>query len=335
MPRTVALVLVLSASSIASSQSEIPDIDDSSWRRPLGNRNQVPLALLFVSLTPDRATALEKGRLELDAVFDYSNIIFHREVENELLHLDMEYLRTLVTARRGFGWGLELGVELPVYAYFGGIFDTFVSSFHETFGFPNHLRGSTPPGLAEFEYRRGGEVVLAGAGFFGGVGDLAIHARKELYRGDSHAFSVRTALKLPTGDPQKLSGSGAADLGVGLAFQRVRPRYGLYLNGGYHFLGDGEPFETRDYVAVSAAVDWRFKPRVAAVLQTDFMSPPVRMEILKVNPGLNLGLGLRYRHSDAFTYEWRFVEDLSKFATDFTFAFQVEMRTKGPEGKGR
>jgi hypothetical protein len=332
--RTLIFALSLCAPTVAAAQSET--LDPRDWRRPLGNRNQAPLALLFVSLTPDGASSIDKGQLEIDAVFDYSNMIFHRETETELLHLDMEYVRTLFSVKRGFGAGLELGVELPFYAYFGGILDPFVSSFHEAFGFPNALRGSTPAGLTQFEFRREGEVILAGSGTLEDMGDLTLLAKKELFETHSANLSVRGAVKLPTGDPYELTGSGAADVGLGFAYNWIRPKYGLYLTAGYHFLGDGGPLAPRDYVALSAAADWRFKPRLAAVLQTDFMTNPIQTSLLHASePAMNLGLGLRYHHSESFTYEWRFVEDLSRFAPDFTFAFQVEVRTKGAEGKDR
>jgi len=338
--RTLALArsvcaLVLSASA-AAAQTEAPEenvdpVDDaSSWRRPLGSRNQTPLALLFVYMTPDRAAAIGKGALDLDIVFDYSNLIQEQQTENEFLRFDLEYLRTLVALKRGFGRGLELGFEVPFYVYYGGFLDPFVNSFHEAFGLPNLLRGQTPNGLVDYEYRRGDQVVLAGMSSFGAVGDITLDAKKTLYQRSSSALAVRGALKLPTGDPQNLSGSGATDLGLGVAFDRIGPKYGLYLNANYHFLGTPERFETRDYFSFMAGVDWRFKPRLAALLQVDYLRPPIRGEVSNLNdPGVQLALGLRYRHSEAFGYEWRLVEDLSGFSPDFTVAFQMEVRSKG------
>jgi len=326
----------------AGAQTEIPDekvekvekaetVDfDSSWRRPLGSRNQTPMALLFVYLTPDRAASIGKGELDLDIGFDYSNIIQEQRTENEFLRLDLEYLRTLVALKRGFGHGLELGFSVPFYIYYGGFLDPFVSSFHEAFGLPNLLRGQTPYGLVDFQYRRGDEVVLAGMSSFGAVGDITLDVKKTLHEETSGALAVRGTLKLPTGDPQSLSGSGAADFGLGVAFDRIGPKYGLYLNVNYYVLGTPERFATRDYYSLMVGADWRFKPRVAALLQVDYMRPPIQSEVLNLNqPGIQLGLGLRYRHSDSFTYEWRLVEDLSSFSPDFTFAFQMEVRSKG------
>jgi hypothetical protein len=323
------LALLLSPSG-AVAQTEVPAAEDSSWRRPLGSRNQTPLALLFVYMTPERAASIGKGYLDLDVVFDYSNIIQEQQTENEFLRFDLEYLRTLVSLKRGFGHGLELGISIPFYVYYGGFLDPVVSSFHEAFGLPNLLRGQTPYGLVDFQYRRGDQVVLAGTSSFGAVGDLALQAKKTLYQSGPHALSVRGTVKLPTGSPENLSGSGAPDVGLGAAFDRVRPKYGLYVNASYHFLGTPERFETRDFFSFTVGADWRFKPRVAALLQVDYMRPPVRGEILNLNaPGRQLALGLRYRHSETFVYEWRLVEDLSSFSPDFTLAFQIGVRSKG------
>jgi hypothetical protein len=329
--RLLTLSLLLSAS-LVSAQSEPPDEVDVSqgWRRPLASSNQTPFALFFVSMKPDRAATLGKGHIDLDIALDYSNIIQEERSGNEFLHLDLEYLRTLISLKRGFGHGLELGIEVPFYIYYGGFLDPFVNGFHKSLGLPNELRGSTPFGLASYEFLRGDEAVLAGTGPLGSVGEPTLRLKKILHDGELHALSVRGAFKLPTGTPQTLSGSGASDVGIGVAFDRIGPKHAYYLNASYHFLGTPDRFETRDVFAFMAGADWRFKPRVAAVLQVEYMTPPVRGEVLDLNDaGIQVAIGLRYAHSDSFGYEWRFVEDLSRFCPDFTFAFQVEVHSRG------
>lgn len=324
--------LVLSASAVFGQTETAGEetFPSSSWRRPLGSRNQTPIALLFVYLTPERASSLGKGVLDLDFTFDYSNIIQEQQTDNEFLRFDLEYLRTLVAIKRGFGHGLELGFSVPFYLYYGGFLDPLVSSFHEAFGLPNLLRGQTPYGLVDFQYRRGDQVVLAGTDSFGAVGDIVLDVKKTLYQRDSRSLALRGAIKLPTGDPQNLSGSGATDFGLGVAFDRIGEKYGLYLNAGYHFLGTPERFETRDYYSFMVGADWRFKPRLAAVLQVDYMRAPVVSAVSNLDePGMQAAVGLRYRHSETFVYEWRLVEDLSSFSPDFTIAFQMEVWSKG------
>jgi Protein of unknown function (DUF3187) len=319
---------LLSSASLGHAQSEV----DASqvWRRPLASRNQTPFALFFVYLTPDHAASLRPGDLDLDIALDYSNIIQEEGTENEFLRFDLEYLRTLISMKRGFGHGIELGFEVPFYIYYGGFLDPFVDGLHEAFGLPNELRGQTPFGLVGYEFVRGEESIFSGRNTVGSVGEPTLRAKKVLFGGGLYSLSVRGALKFPTGNAQELSGSGATDFALGMAFDRIGPKYGLYLNAGYQFLGTPDRFETQDYVSFMVAADWRFKPRFAAVLQVDYMSPPVRGEVLNLtDPGMQLALGLRYHHSDAFAYEWRFVEDLSTFSPDFTFAFQWEVRSRG------
>jgi hypothetical protein len=318
----LALALLLAASQEAASR-EAPD---ESWRQPLRSRNQTPMALLFVYLSPERAASIGKGELDLDIAFDYSNIIQDQSTENERLRLDLEYLRTLIAVKRGFGRGIEIGAEVPCYIYYGGLLDPFVDSFHEALGLPNFLRGQTPHGHVDYQYRRKDLVVFSGNESFGAVGDLTLQAKKTLYQGAPYALAVRGALKLPIGSPETLSGSGATDFGLGMAFDRIGEKYGLYLNASYHFLGNPERFDTRDFFSFMVGADWRLKPRLAALLQLDYMRPPIRSEVAILDErGAQVALGLRYRHSESFAYEWRLVEDLSRFAPDFTIAFQVEV----------
>jgi hypothetical protein len=330
--KVLTLALVLSAS-VVSAQTPDPSVEpdaSQAWRRPLASRNQTPLALFFVSMTPDRAVTLGRGDLDLDIALDYSNIIQEERTENEFLRLDLEYLRTLISVKRGFGHGLELGFEVPFYIYYGGFLDPFVNGLHEAFGLPNALRGTTPFGHVSYQFLHGEETVFDGERSVGSVGEPTLRLKKSLFEGELYALSVRGAFKLPTGTPSELSGSGASDFGLGVAFDRIGPKHALYMNASYHFLGTPDLFETRDVFSFMVGGDWRFKPRVAALLQVDYMTPPIHAEVLDLNdPGIQVALGLRYRHSDGFAYEWRFVEDLSRFSPDFTFAFQVEVRSTG------
>jgi len=292
------------------------------------SRNQFPLSLLFVSMTPDRAGTLPVGTTALDVNFDYSNIISGQETDNAFLILDLEYLRTDVSLRRGFSKGVELGISIPFLAYYGGFLDGFISGFHNALGLPNFLRSQTPNNEIRFEYQRAdGATPFVGNDSFSAVGDLSLHFKKTLLRRGRKTLAFRSILKLPTGDPETLSGSGATDLGIGAAFDRVSGRWGVYLNANYHFLGQPERFRAKDFFSFMAAVDWRFKPRLAAVLQVDHSRPFIGGELpIFRDSGQQVALGLRWRYSDRFVYEWRFVEDLSDISPDFTFAFSLGIR---------
>jgi hypothetical protein len=305
---------------------------DRNWRRPLASRNQAPLPLLFVYLAPDSSRVLPRGQFALDVDFDYSNIILEQKSDNDLLRFDLEYLRTLLSLRRGFSGGFELRFSVPIYVYYGGVLDPLVNSFHETFGFPNYLRSQTPYGQVDLQFQSGDRPFVGVQDSAKGVGDISFEAKKTILAQNRYGLALRGSLELPTGDPESLGGSGATDFGLGLAFDRIGDRFGLYANVNYHFLGESEHFPTKDYLSFMAGADYRFKPRLAALLQADYLRPQLESDLrLLARAAKQIAVGLRFRHSDRFVYEWRLVEDLSSHSPDFTFAFQMGIRWEGAD----
>lgn len=326
---------MLSGGSSAAAAPQKADAPVGTWRGPMENRNQFPLALLFVSMTPEAAESLAAGETFVGLQFDYSNVILDRELEDERIRLDLEYLRTAISLSRGIPGGMEVRATLPFYVYYGGFLDPFVSGFHEALGLPNFLRGQTDNGLVEFLYARNGSTIFQGRDSFGAVGDLSFHFKKTLVDRNGLGLGARTELKLPTGDPETLSGSGKADLGLGLAFDRVGRRFGLYANANYHILGKPEKIPARNYFSFMVGFDWHFKPRLAAIFQLDHARPRLTGKLSILNEGSQqLALGVRFRYSERFVYEWRFVEDLSRFSPDFTFGFQMGVRLGSPMVQG-
>ena len=311
-----------------SKQSKQSEPTDTSWRRPLASRNQFPVSLLFVSLAPDKASSLANGHTTVDVNFDYSNIISDQESENESLLLDLEYLRTAVVFTLGLPKQMELGYSIPFYVYYGGFLDPFVDRFHRRFGLPNFVRGQTENGQTRYQLvTTSGATPFLGEESLTAVGDITVHFKKTLLEKDVYAFAFRTNLKLPTGDPEKLSGSGATDLGIGAAFDRITDRWAVYANANYHFLGQPDAFRVKDFFSFMGGFDYRLKPRLTAHLQFDYARPFVESALPIFNDAAQqIALGLRWRYSDRFVYEWRFVEDFSDVSTDFTFAFQIGMR---------
>ncbi len=321
-----ALAIVISGA-IAFAQAPDEEPTDTSWRRPLASRNQFPVSLLFVSLAPDKASSLANGRTALDLGFDYSNIISGQEIENERLFLDLEYLRTTVAFKRGLPKQMELGASIAFYHYYGGFLDSFVAGFHNLFGLPNFLRGQTENGQTRYELLTNGSTPFRGDESTTAVGDLTVHFKKTLFEKDVYAVAVRSDLKLPTGSPETLSGSGATDLGIGAAFDRITDRWAFYTNANFHFLGQPDAFRVKNFFSFMVGFDYRFKPRLTAHLQVDHARPFVESELPIFNEAAQqLALGLRWHYSDRIMAEWRFVEDLSNVSTDFTFAFQVGFR---------
>jgi len=319
---TVVLTLVLSV--------PVGRAEDLSWRRPLSNRNQFPIALQFISLKPESATALTKNDFRFVFNFDYSNTIIDRSNDLESLSLDMEHLSTEVRFHAGLGKGVELGVAFPFYVMYGGFLDPFISGYHDAFGFPNEVRGRTPDNLFQYRYEVDESPVLERNEGSSAIGDITFSAKKTMLENDKNAVAFRAAVKLPSGSPEKLTGSGKTDFGIGLAASRVGERFGGYFNINYHFLGKTDSLDTKDYLSLMVAFDWRFRTTLAAVFQYEVQQPSLKSQLpLLANPAHQLVLGLRWRKSDRFQFEWRLAEDISEAGPDITVAFEWTIHWAG------
>jgi hypothetical protein len=326
--RHFALSFILAITLLTAARLAVAD--DDSWRKPLAARNQFPPALLFIALAPERATVLGKSERSLTLNFDYSNTLLPDSAPGESLVLDLEHLSSVLEFQAGLGRGFEVGAALPIYTMYGGFLDGFISGFHKTFGIPNSLRSETPNDLFRYHYRIGEETVLGRSDGSTGIGDFRLEVKKSLTGKSENELAVRAALELPTGSRERLTGNDAVDFGLGVAASRVGRRFGGYFNLNYLILGEPERLETKNVLALMGAFDYRFKPNVAAVIQFDQFLPFLESRIKVLNqPARQLILGLRWRRSERFHYEWRFAEDLSSTSPDFTFGFQMTINSAG------
>jgi hypothetical protein len=279
-----------------------------------------------LALEPERGTVLPAGARRLSFDFSYSNLITLGETNGESLVLDMESLRSTVRGRIGLGRGWELGAEAPVYVLHGGFLDGFVSGFHRALGIPNSVREREPEGLFRYRYARDAVPVVERSQRVIALGDIAVQMKKSISSAPEHELAMRAAVKLPLGSLGKGTGSGAADLGLGLAASRVGKRFGGYLNLTYHVLGGGGPLEARHYASVAASADLVLKERFALVLGGEHSRPFVESALPALTEGTTqLVLGVRFRGAGRATYEIRFTEDLSRASPDFTLGFALAL----------
>ncbi|HLK15955.1 MAG TPA: DUF3187 family protein [Fimbriimonadaceae bacterium] len=192
---------------------------------PVPVRNYRPYSTLFLRFVPGRPplglgeTEWSLGALAANQVNYVPNRTF-RPVAVEDIELD----RLDVRYARGIGKGWELAFEAPIEDLGPGFMDPIISWYHHTF-----LRLHTIRDKVAF----GGHQVFSPAGgpFAGGfgVGDTSLFASKSL----GGASFVTAGLKLPTGDPDALLGSGGGDAGIaGQTGWRLGRHFGLTVNGG-------------------------------------------------------------------------------------------------------
>lgn len=220
---------------------------------PVQIRNHRSASLAFLRL-PARPHTLESQEARLS----YSLVIANEFRRIGPIDEDAETWRLGFGYREGLGDGIEVFAEIPFLIRGGGVMDPVIDWWHNVIlGTPNPLRDSTVVGRSQIEY--------PGADSFGsatGLGDVSVGVARQM--GDNAVASV--AVKLPTGNPSMLTGSGAFDFGAGLDLRLSLCRnIVLNLNGGYVVQGASPRLGDvrRGVYASSVSASWNQNSRDA------------------------------------------------------------------------
>jgi hypothetical protein len=236
---------------------------EQAGRGPIRIRNQFPLSLPFLEFAADDNWMLKKRELRLDFHYAHSNTfvkssgivrniqprngrgVLTREVaerlvqeqpEEEAFLFDTEVERWSLNVFYGLSDAVMIEAELPILRFGGGFLDPVIENFHNTFGFPDDSRPDFRKNISEAflyinrQFLYFGPEDLDGAG----LGDLVLSSKFRLLRGGKSwpAITARAVIKLPTGDPQKLRGSGSMDYGLDLIVSKPFTKSCLHLNLG-------------------------------------------------------------------------------------------------------
>ncbi len=236
---------------------------EETSRGPIRIRNQFPLSLPFLGFAADDYWLLKKHELRLDFHHAHSNTfvkssgivknlqprkgrgVLTREIAERVIQerpdedaflFDGEADRWSLNVLYGLSEAVMLEVELPILRFGGGFLDPAIERFHNTFGFPDDTRPDFWKNISEVFLYIDRQLLYFGPEELGGtgLGDLVLSSKFRLWRGDNGwpVITARTAIKLPTGDPQKLRGSGSMDYGLDLVVSKVFTKSRLHLNLG-------------------------------------------------------------------------------------------------------
>ncbi len=263
-------------------------------RGPLAIRDARPYNLLFLQFMPESADVLPARAnvygLQLDVI---NNLLIPAGFVNgqagASVREDNEYQRLTLSWRRGVGRGLELAVYAPLQWRNGGFLDSILSGYHRLAGLPGN--GTDNPAgrdnIRQFQSvlqivdATGQTRVNQGNAF--GLGETNVTLKRSLTGQSGRAsLAARLGVKVPTGNPTLLMGSGAFDAGLSLD-----GRYSLgrnivvYANVGGALLGQADrKIRTAgarpNVVQTLAALEYRANSRDSFVLQLDGNSRVVR-----------------------------------------------------------
>ena len=245
-------------------------------------QNDHPIGRLFGLPTGDDAMPMALSGFDGRAALDVGNNSFERYRGADELVLDGETWVARFAGRYGWktGWRVALGV--PVVSHQGGGTDSFIEEYHDAMGLPDGNRKRRAADRLEYRYRRNGETLFNQTDSTTGLGDVRLAVAAPLARDQAgaRALDAVAGVEMPTGDADRLLGSGSWDFSLGLAacdFASLA-RWNLELHGGAGVLAltDGEVLE--DFQESFAgygnlSVGWRLASWLAPRVQVDVHSP--------------------------------------------------------------
>jgi hypothetical protein len=299
---------------------------------PFQTRDQNPLTLIYGLPVPTSADVETNGSFTVDWSTDISNTSIGEITGDELLIVDGETYQTAVTTAFGVGNGWELSARLPFIAYTPGSLDRPIESYHDLLGLPQGNRLETPRDRLLFVYHRNGiEQIRLDTRRYG-MGDMQLNAGRQIRSSGHFSYSIWAGIKLPTGDSDKLTGSGAADISLwNAARKKLNEKWQVYGTAGLLLPGEGEvlPDQQEDTVFFgSIGTQWRHWRSAPVKVQLEWHTGFYKDTNARLlGDVLQLTFGVDWEISPNLYFDFAIAEDIKEEASpDVNFHFTLRMR---------
>lgn len=207
---------------------------------PLSTHNQNPLIQIHSLPAPTPARLQAAQKWQIGSSIHISNTLNIESSESEHLYIDGEIYRLNMHFEYGLNNNWAFRVQLPWVSHSSGLLDQTIDEFHETLNFKQGLRPAVPRDQFRYEYRSGQNTFLLDHRV-SGPGDLQLMLARQLSQNKKGDVSLWVDLKLPTGDSEKLTGSGATDLAAWLAAShKLSDRWQTYGSAGFIAFGNAD-----------------------------------------------------------------------------------------------
>lgn len=311
--------------------------NQTAAHQPLSTRNQHPLVQIVGIPYANDGVVLPVGTWQSSIVFSLANDAVVANSVSEHLVVDGENFALELNVAHVISNGVELGLTLPIVGYSGGFLDSVINDFHHAFGFPEGDRRQFDNDQIHYFYRRDGLVLLEQSQHQSGFGDLRLHAGVgvEAWSNSRRHVSLWGQIKLPTGDSNRLLGSGSFDLSVATALSMDlllgQPEWSLNSNFGVTLRDSVDVLESisREVVAFgSISTAWAMTDYFAAIIQLDGHTSVYDSVLAELGAStMQLVVGGRWTVSDQLVIDFGFSEDpVEDMTMDITFFAAVHWR---------
>jgi hypothetical protein len=249
---------------------------------------------------------------------------------SEQLIVDAETREARVTIGRSWPSGFAAQLELPYRYTGGGVLDDAIDGWHDLFGLPEGERTAMPTDRIRIAYARGGAVLLDVDSSAAGLGDLSLDFGRTLRSTTSSAAALWLSIKLPSGDADRFTGTGATDVSLAIAADhRLSEDWSVFGQAAVTWLGDGERLaEQQNDVVWSgfAGVAWNAWRGLQLKAQVDAHSAVFdEADLDFLGDALVLTVGGDYRFASGWRLDLAVSEDIAvESASDVVFVIGLK-----------
>jgi len=291
----------------------------ASGIRAFHNINQLPYKQIFALPSLDNSPLTERGSMRFNFITNLSNTYDVSSDTDELIVTDAETLRTSLIFSYALKDNWQIGIEVPYIRHGSGFLDDFIYDWHDFFGMPQNGRSKATSDRMQISYLSGSNSLFAISGSdVGGLGDIRIntaHSRSWKNR----KLVISSELKFPTGDFDKLTGSGGYDFSVGLTLNDPYSlgEYDITIFAGLAgvFLGDvdGELADKQNnfVLAGRAGIGWQVSDFLQLKAQIDGLSALYDSNIRELGESsmqMTFGTGLLF--TEHISVDFSIAEDI-------------------------
>lgn len=206
---------------------------------------------------PINAALIETNATQWSTSLAITNTLNVETSTVESIFLDYESYRFNLSYQYGLNENWNIKFDLPIIFQGGGVFDSIIDNWHDFFGLPEANRPFVERNQYKLNYTSQGQTLIERDEENISLGDLQLSAGYQLIDNDKTAISLWSSLKLPTGNKNKLTGNGAADLSAWFAInQSLSESWLLNLNAGVTLPGpnDFQNIPLSDYAVYGHAM---------------------------------------------------------------------------------
>jgi len=298
--------------------------------RAFHNVNQFAFKQIFALPSLDNSPLIEAGKWRINLNLNISNSYDVSEGDNEQLVNDVETFHGSLLLNYGLRDNWQLSIEVPYISYAGGSLDDFIYDWHDFSNISFSGRTEDNSDQLHISYAAGSTSFFEMQDHKSGLGDLRINGAYTR-RWDKRALIFSSELKFPTGDFDKLTGSGGFDFSAGLTLNDPQSlgKYRITLYGGIAgiLLGDIDAELAalqKDFALVGRlGLGWQATELIQLKLQLDGLSALYDSELKQMgDPSFQLITGGSLTFTDDVYLDISIAENLNS-ATAVDVAFQL------------